>query len=292
MSSSYPVIPRKDFAVFVRVIRRLRRDCPWDRKQTHKSLRHALIEETYEVVEALDAGDTDELANELGDLLLHVVLQATIAEQAGEFSLRDVMTRETAKLIRRHPHVFGTTTARSADEVKQNWERLKMKEGRTSVLEGVPRSMPALIRALRVQQRAARVGFDWENEDQVWKKVREELEEVREALRGGKQIRREEEFGDLLFALVNYARFLRINPENALRGTIDTFTKRFQYIERQLAKRGKTAHESTLEEMDALWNEAKRRKRLVARTAKSVKQPGHVTRSGRRAHARRTTQSR
>ncbi len=263
MPSSYPVIPQKDFAVFVRVIRRLRRDCPWDRKQTHKSLRHALIEETYEVVEALDAGDTNELANELGDLLLHVVLQATIAEQAGEFSLRDVMTRETAKLIRRHPHVFGTTTARSADEVKQNWERLKMKEGRTSVLEGVPRSMPALIRALRVQQRAAKVGFDWENEDQVWKKVREELEEVREALKGGKQVRREEEFGDLLFALVNYARFLRINPENALRGTIDTFTKRFQYIEQQLAKRGKTAHESTLEEMDALWNEAKRKKRLM-----------------------------
>jgi len=289
MSSSYPAIPRKDFAIFVRVIRRLRRDCPWDRKQTHKSLRHALIEETYEVVEALDAGDTNELANELGDLLLHVILQATIAEQAGEFSLRDVMTRETAKLVRRHPHVFGTTTARSADEVKQNWERLKMKEGRTSVLEGVPRSMPALIRALRVQQRAARVGFDWENEDQVWKKVREELEEVREALKGGKQIRREEEFGDLLFALVNYARFLRINPENALRGTIDTFTSRFQYIEQELAKRGKTAHESTLEEMDALWEKAKQRKRRVARTPKTSSGSGRAVHSSQRSRTRRKT---
>ena len=292
MSSSYPDIPRKDFAVFVRVVRRLRRDCPWDRKQTHKSLRHSLIEETYEVIEALDAGDTDELANELGDLLLHVVLQATIAEQAGEFSLRDIMTRETAKLVRRHPHVFGTTTARSANEVKQNWERLKMKEGRTSVLEGVPRSMPALIRALRVQQRAARVGFDWENEDQVWKKVREELEEVREALKGGKQIRREEEFGDLLFALVNYARFLRINPENALRGTIDTFTRRFQYIERELAKRGKTAHESTLEEMDALWEKAKEKKRRVARTVKTSRGSGRSARSGQRSRTSRQTRLR
>jgi len=292
MSSSYPDIPRKDFAVFVHVVRRLRRDCPWDRKQTHKSLRHSLIEETYEVIEALDAGDMDELANELGDLLLHVVLQATIAEQAGEFSLRDVMTRETAKLVRRHPHVFGTTTARSADEVKQNWERLKMKEGRTSVLEGVPRSMPALIRALRVQQRAAKVGFDWENEDQVWKKVREELEEVREALKGGKQIRREEEFGDLLFALVNYARFLRINPENALRGTIDTFTRRFQYIEQELAKRGKTAHESTLEEMDALWEKAKEKKRRVARTVKTSRGSGRAVRSGQRSRTTRIMRSR
>jgi MazG family protein len=264
MPKSYPAIPLKDFKAFVRVVRRLRRDCPWDRKQTHKSLRHPLIEETYEVVEALDTGDMRELSKELGDLLLHVILQATIAEQAGEFSLRDVFRQEQAKLIRRHPHVFGTVKAGTAEEVKQNWERLKMKEGRSSVLEGVPGSMPALIRALRVQQRAAKVGFDWENEDQVWKKVREELEEVREALREGKHIRREQEFGDLLFALVNYARFLRINPENALRGTIDTFTRRFQYIERELAKRGKTAHDSSLEEMDALWNEAKTRRRLPA----------------------------
>jgi len=265
MPKPYPPIPTADFQAFVRVVRRLRRDCPWDRKQTHKSLRHALIEETYEVVQALDDGDMRELSKELGDLLLHVVLQATIAEQNGEFLLREVLAQETEKLIRRHPHVFGTTKVKNSEEVKQNWERLKMKEGRTSVLEGIPRYMPALIRALRVQQRAAKVGFDWENEDQVWKKVREELEEVREALRGKKHVKREEEFGDLLFALVNYARFLRINPENALRGTIEKFTSRFHYIEAQLAKKGKTAHDSTLEEMDELWEQAKKKKRLRAR---------------------------
>ena len=261
MARSYPPIPHKDIAAFIRVIRRLRRDCPWDRKQTHRSLRHSLIEETYEVVEALDANDMTELSKELGDVLLHVILQATIAEQAGEFSFRDVLRQETEKLIRRHPHVFGTAKAGTADEVKQNWERIKMKEGRTSVLEGVPPSMPGLLRALRIQQRAAKVGFDWENEDQVWKKVREELEEVREALQGGKHPKKEEEFGDLLFALVNYARFLKINPEHALRRTIDKFTKRFHYIEAQLAKRGKTAHDSSLEEMDVLWEEAKRKGR-------------------------------
>ncbi|MCC6395918.1 MAG: nucleoside triphosphate pyrophosphohydrolase [Bacteroidetes bacterium] len=265
MPKPYPPIPTADFQAFVRVVRRLRRDCPWDRKQTHKSLRHALIEETYEVVQALDDGDMRELSKELGDLLLHVVLQATIAEQNGEFLLREVLVQETEKLIRRHPHVFGTTKVKNSEEVKQNWERLKMKEGRTSVLEGIPRYMPALIRALRVQQRAAKVGFDWENEEQVWKKVREELEEVREALRGKKHVKREEEFGDLLFALVNYARFLRINPENALRGTIEKFTSRFHYIEAQLAKKGKTAHDSTLEEMDELWEQAKKKKRLRAR---------------------------
>ena len=271
MARSYPPIPHKDIEAFIRVIRRLRRDCPWDRKQTHRSLRHSLIEETYEVVEALDRSDMTELSKELGDVLLHVVLQATIAEQAGEFTFRDVLRQETEKLIRRHPHVFGTVKAGTADQVKQNWERIKMKEGRTSVLEGVPPSMPALLRALRVQQRAAKVGFDWENEDQVWKKVREELEEVREALRGGRHPEKEEEFGDLLFALVNYARFLKINPEHALRGTIGKFTKRFHYIEAQLAKRGKTAHDSTLKEMDALWEEAKAKSRRKTTKGKSGK---------------------
>ncbi len=271
MPRAYPTIPQKEFLAFVRVVRRLRRDCPWDRKQTHKSLRHALIEETYEVVDALDDGDMRELSKELGDLMLHVVLQATIAEQSGEFSLRDVFAQETDKLIRRHPHVFGTLKVDTAEEVKDNWERLKMKEGRTSVLEGIPQHMPALIRALRVQQRAAKVGFDWENEEQVWKKVREELEEVREALRGTKHIRREEEFGDLLFALVNYARFLHINPENALRSTIKKFTSRFHYIEAELAKRGKTAHDSSLQEMDTLWEEAKKKKRSRVRQKKTVK---------------------
>jgi tetrapyrrole methylase family protein/MazG family protein len=260
MARTYPPVPQTDFAEFIRIVRRLRRDCPWDRKQTHRSLRHSLIEETYEVVEALDSGNLGQLRDELGDLLLHAILQATIAEQEGEFTLRDVLKRESAKLIRRHPHVFGSTTVRDEKEVLRNWERIKMTEGRRSVLEGIPRSMPGLQRAMRVQQRAAKVGFDWDNEDQVWKKVREELEEVRQALRSRKHANKEEEFGDLLFSLVNYARFLRINPENALRHTIDKFTKRFQFIERQLEKQGKTVHESTLEEMDVFWEQAKRRK--------------------------------
>jgi tetrapyrrole methylase family protein / MazG family protein len=261
MAKHYPPIPRAEIEEFIRIVRRLRRDCPWDRKQTHKSLRHSLIEETYEVVETLDRNDLPHLRDELGDLLLHVILQATIAEQAGEFTFRDVLRRESAKMIRRHPHVFGTTKVKDQEEVLRNWERIKLTEGRTSVLEGVPRSMPGLQRALRVQQRAAKVGFDWDNEEQVWKKVREELEEVRDALRSRRHADREEEFGDLLFSLVNYARFLKINPENALRHTIDKFTRRFSYIERELAKRGKSVHDSTLEEMDRYWEQAKRKKR-------------------------------
>ncbi len=213
------------------------------------------------MVEALDRGDVQHLRDELGDLLLHAILQTTIAEQSGEFTLRDVFRRESAKLIRRHPHVFGTTTVRDEEEVRRNWERIKLAEGRTSLLEGVPRSMPGLQRALRVQQRAAKVGFDWENEDQVWTKVREELEEVRHALRSRKQAEKEEEFGDLLFALVNYARFFKINPENALRHTIDKFIRRFQYIERALAKQGTTVHDSSLKEMDYYWEKAKRKRK-------------------------------
>jgi MazG family protein len=265
MAKHYPPIPHRDLEEFIRIVRRLRRDCPWDRKQTHRSLRHSLVEETYEVVEALDRRNLPHLRDELGDLLLHVIFQSTIAEQAEEFTLRDVLRRESAKLIRRHPHVFGTVRVSGKEEVLRNWERIKMSEGRKSVLEGVPRSMPGLQRALRVQQRAAKVHFDWENEDQVWKKVREELEEVRHALRSRKQTRKEEEFGDLLFALVNYARFLNINPENALRHTIDKFIRRFHYIERELAKRGKTVHDSNLEEMDHYWEKAKRRERPRAK---------------------------
>jgi tetrapyrrole methylase family protein / MazG family protein len=264
MKRKYPAVPFREFQEFVRIVRRLRRDCPWDRKQTHRSLRQSLIEETYEVIEALDRNDLPELRAELGDLLLHVVLQATIAEQSGEFALRDVMEGESRKLVRRHPHVFGTRKVRNAGEVLVNWERLKLEEGRSSVLDGVPGAMPALLRALRVQQRAGKVGFDWENEDQVWAKVKEEVEEVRQSLHARNRKKREEEFGDLLFALVNYARFLSINPEHALRGTIDKFERRFRYIERGLAKRGTSVHESSLREMDALWNEAKT-KRLPLR---------------------------
>lgn len=253
----HPDVPRAEFIRFVGIVRRLRRECPWDRAQTHRSLRESLLEEAYEVIEALDRRDHAELRKELGDLLLHVVMQATIAEQAGEFSLEDVLQDISAKLIRRHPHVFGTRKVRGAKEVLENWERLKMREGRRSVLQGVPPGMPALQRALRVQQRASHAGFDWKKPDQVWRKVREELEELRAASRTGRKSRREEEFGDLLFALVNFARFVGVNPEHALRGTIGRFTRRFRYIERALERRGRTVHDATLKEMDALWHEAK-----------------------------------
>ena len=256
-----PHVPTADLVRFVSIVRRLRRECPWDRRQTHRSVRNHLIEEAYETVDALDRNDLDGLRHELGDLLLHVVMHATMAEEAGEFTMKDVVGDISAKLIRRHPHVFGTKRVRSAEEVKRNWERLKLDEGRTSVLEGIPRQLPALQRAIRVQQRASKVGFDWKSREQVWDKVREELEEFRHTLKKSTPRRRQEEFGDVLFALVNYARFVNVHPEEALRKTIDTFTKRFTYIERELRAKGKDIHEVGLEEMDALWNEAKRRKR-------------------------------
>jgi XTP/dITP diphosphohydrolase len=258
MRKRYPTIPKAEFRNLVEIVRRLRRECPWDRRQTHRSIRHSLIEEAYEVVEALDENNLDELRKELGDLLLHVVMHATMAEQAKEFTLHDVIAGITDKLIRRHPHVFGTTKVRSVHEVKQNWEKLKMHEGRSSILEGVPKHLPALQRAMRIQERAARVGFDWQRKKDVWKKVEEEADELRRSLRG-KRKKREEEFGDFLFALVNYARFIDVNPENALRSTIEKFTRRFRFVERELKRREKDIHESTLEEMDHQWNRAKKK---------------------------------
>jgi MazG family protein len=258
MRKRYPEIPTKDIQEFVKIVRRLRRDCPWDREQTHQSIRHSLIEETYEVIEALDENNLDELKKELGDLLLHVVMHATMAEQAGEFTLQEVVEGISAKLIRRHPHVFGTTKVNNVEEIKHNWEKLKLSEGRTSVLDGVPKGMPSLQRALRVQERAAKVGFEWETLKDVRRKVEEERNELRQSLRRKTVKKREEEFGDFLFALVNYARFNGINPENALRGTIEKFVRRFQFIEESLKKQGKDIHASTLEEMEKLWRKAKR----------------------------------
>jgi MazG family protein len=261
MTQPFPPIPAADFRRFVQVVRRLRKECPWDRKQTHRSLRDSLIEETYEVIDALDRRRIDHLRAELGDLLLHVVLQATIAEQAGEFTMKHVLDDISTKLIRRHPHVFGPLSVTGAEEVKQNWEAIKLSEGRSSLLEGIPRHLPSLQRAHRIQQRVARVGFDWDNPHDVWNKVREELEELRRSLARRSRSEHEAEFGDLLFALVNYARFVGVDPETALRRTNEKFTRRFRYIERMLLQSGKRPHESTLEEMDALWNQAKRRMR-------------------------------
>ncbi len=246
------------FEEFVAITKRLRKECPWDSKQTHASIRHSLIEEAYEVVESIDAGAMDELRKELGDLLLHVVFHANIAEETNTFTLDDVIDAITKKLIFRHPHIFGETKVADAAEVKGNWEKLKMQEGRTSLMQGVPREMPALLRALRLQEKAATVGFDWKKKEDAWLKAEEELHELQTAIGTEHHREVEAEFGDLLFALVNYARFINVNPEHALRRSIEKFIRRFQHIEQRLREMGRDIHSSTLEEMDGLWNEAKK----------------------------------
>lgn len=250
---------RLAYAEFSAVVRQLRRDCPWDREQTHESVKHLLIEEAYETVAAIDAKDWDELHGELGDLLLHVLFHSVIAEDEGRFTIVDVIRTETEKLVRRHPHVFGEGDAEDVDEVLRTWERIKMREGeKESALEGVPRHLPALLRAYRMQQKAAGVGFDFPEREGAWEKVVEEIREFEElAQSDAPAADKEREFGDLLFALVNFARFNDINPENALSGTTDAFARRFRHIERRLAESGKTTSGTSLPEMDALWDEAK-----------------------------------
>lgn len=244
---------------FVDIVRRLRRECPWDRDQTHDSIRQNLIEEAYEVVEAIDNGDMDELKKELGDLLLHVVFHSAIAEESGEFTLDEVVSLITEKLIRRHPHVFGDTVVNDQDEVIRNWERIKLDEGRESVLDGIPSALPALVRALRLQQKASKVGFDWEKKEDCWKKVEEELQEFKSAAKQNNNDKETtNELGDLLFSIVNYARFLNINPEDALRKTNEKFLKRFQIIEKKLKEQGKDINETSLEEMDSIWDKSKK----------------------------------
>ncbi len=245
------------FEDFVAITKRLRIECPWDRKQTHASIRHSLIEEAYEVVEAIDNNQMDDLRKELGDLLLHVVFHANIAEETDEFQLEEVIDGITKKLIFRHPHVFNGVPAATAEEVKENWEQLKLKEGRESVIDGVPRELPALLRAHRLQEKASAVGFDWKQKEDAWKKAEEELQELHTALAAKDHREVEAEFGDLLFALVNYSRFIEVNPEHALRRSIEKFTERFKYIERRMRETGRDIRSSSLEEMDALWNEAK-----------------------------------
>ncbi|MFO7445433.1 MAG: nucleoside triphosphate pyrophosphohydrolase [Ignavibacteriaceae bacterium] len=264
------------FSDFVDIVKRLRIECPWDREQTNDSIKANTIEEAYEVVEAIDNKDYDELKKELGDLLLHVVFHAEIAEGENKFTLEEVIDSIQAKLIRRHPHVFGETEVSGSEQVKKNWETIKLSEGRESVLEGVPKMMPSLQRACRLQEKASKVGFDWEKKEDVWKKVIEEIEEMHEAetIKNDKlkiknlnetdpeivelQQKLEDEFGDVFFALVNYARFLNINPENALRKTNQKFINRFSYVEKKIAEQGKKIHESTLAEMDRYWEESKK----------------------------------
>ncbi|MBI4551149.1 MAG: nucleoside triphosphate pyrophosphohydrolase [Candidatus Latescibacteria bacterium] len=236
--------------------------CPWDRQQTHESIRPYLIEEAYEVLDAIDQRDDTRFREELGDLLLQIVFHAQMAREGGRFTIDDLITTVVEKLIRRHPHVFGSVEAKTADQVLINWEKIKHTEGgqqRKSVLEGLPNHLPALLKAYRVQEKVARVGFDWSAVDDVFKKVQEEITEFRDAYAVWDRERLEDEFGDLLFSLVNLARHIRISPEDALRRTIQRFVDRFQYIEETLRLNGESLDNASLERMDALWEEAKRR---------------------------------
>lgn len=248
------------YVAFVAVIRQLRRDCPWDREQTHESVKHLLIEEAYETVTAIDEENWDELKKELGYLFLHVVFHSVIAEQGERFTLEQVIRKETEKLVRRHPHVFDDTDVEDVDDVLRNWEQIKMEEGeKSSALEGVPRHLPSLLRAYRIQQKAAGVGFDFPESDGAWEKVEEEIHEFHELTDSdASDSEKEHEFGDVLFALVNYARLVGINPENALSRTNDKFARRFRHIEERLNEVGTKMSEADLATMDDYWNEAKK----------------------------------
>ena len=236
----------------------LREQCPWDKKQTMESLRHLTIEETYELGDAILDNDLQEIKKELGDLLLHIVFYAKIGSETTDFDIADVANGICDKLIDRHPHIYGDVVVENEEEVKQNWEKLKLKEGKKSVLEGVPKSLPALVKANRIQDKVAGVGFDWEEPHQVWEKVEEELQEFKTEVANGDKDAIESEFGDVLFSMVNYARFLNINPENALERTNKKFSKRFQYLESKAKGLNKSLSDMTLKEMDVFWEEAKK----------------------------------
>jgi len=248
----------KAFGRLLDIMDDLREKCPWDRKQTLESLRHLTIEETYELGDAILDNDLEEVRKELGDLLLHLVFYAKIGSEKKAFDIADVANGICEKLIARHPHIYGDVKVANEEEVKKNWEKLKMKEGRKSVLEGVPRSLPAMVKADRVQEKVAGVGFDWEQPEQVFAKVKEELAELQKEVNDENRDLIEAEFGDVLFSMVNYARFLGINPENALERTNKKFIKRFQHIERRAGENNKPLETMSLAEMDAFWEEAKK----------------------------------
>ena len=236
----------------------LRVGCPWDKKQTNDSLRHLTIEEVYELADAILENDTENIKKELGDLLLHIVFYAKIGSETGDFDIADVANAISEKLIYRHPHIYGDVKVKDEKEVKENWEKLKLKEGKKSVLEGVPKSLPAMVKAMRIQEKAKGVGFDWDHAEQVWEKVQEELAEFRAEVAKNDREKMTEEFGDVLFALINYARFLDINPETALEKTNKKFIKRFQYLEEKAKKEGKDLKNMSLDEMEAYWDESKK----------------------------------
>ncbi|SDQ58140.1 nucleoside triphosphate pyrophosphohydrolase [Flagellimonas zhangzhouensis] len=250
----------KQLAAFDRLLTimdELRAQCPWDKKQTMQTLRHLTIEETYELGDAILDNDLEEVKKELGDILLHIVFYAKIGSETQDFDIADVANGICEKLINRHPHIYGDVKVENAEEVKQNWENIKLKEGKKSVLEGVPNGLPSLVKANRIQDKVAGVGFDWERPEQVFEKLKEELAELQEEVEAQNADKMESEFGDVLFSMVNYARFLKINPENALERTNKKFIKRFQYLEQKAKEAGKSMSEMTLAEMDVYWEEAK-----------------------------------
>ena len=240
------------------IMNELREQCPWDKKQTLQTLRHLTIEENYELGDALLDNDLEEVKKELGDLLLHIVFYAKIGSETNDFDIADVANGICEKLISRHPHIYGDVKVENEEDVKRNWENLKLKEGKKSVLEGVPKSLPALVKASRIQDKVSGVGFDWEEPHQVFEKLKEELAELQVEVEAKDQEKMEAEFGDVLFSMINYARFLKIDPESALERTNKKFMKRFQYLESKARENNKDLRDMTLREMDVFWEEAKK----------------------------------
>jgi len=247
----------QSFGKLLDIMDEIREKCPWDRKQTLQSLRHLTIEETYELGDAILENDLPEIKKELGDLLLHIVFYAKIASETAAFDIHDVIHSISEKLVNRHPHVFGDVKAETEEEVAKNWEKLKLKEGKESILEGVPKSLPALVKASRIQDKAASAGFDWEKPEQVFEKVQEEILEFHEEVVNKNQTKIESEFGDVLFSLINYARFIKVDPESALERTNKKFINRFQFLEKEAKKEGKQLTEMSLSEMDIHWEKSK-----------------------------------
>tara|TARA_Y100000389_G_C17345654_1_gene455698 strand:+ start:173 stop:961 length:789 start_codon:yes stop_codon:yes gene_type:complete len=247
----------KAFVRLLTIMDELREKCPWDKKQTMDSLRYLTIEELYELSDAILDKDTDEIKKELGDVLLHIVFYSRIASETNDFDITDVINSVCDKLIHRHPHIYGDVDVKDEVEVKKNWEKLKLKEGKKSVLEGVPKSLPAIVKSFRIQEKVRGIGFDWDNKNQVWEKVVEEIEELKIEIKNGNQDRIESEFGDVLFALTNYARFVNVNPEDALERTNKRFIKRFQIMENIISAEGLSLSDMSLSEMDIFWDKAK-----------------------------------
>ena len=246
------------FERLLNIMDELRAKCPWDKKQTLESLRYLSIEEVYELSDAILDKDMEEVKKELGDIMLHLLFYAKIASETNHFDITDVLNGICDKLVHRHPHIYGDIEAESEEEVKKNWEKLKLKEGKKSVLEGVPRSLPAMVKAVRIQEKVRGVGFDWDDSQQVWEKVQEELEELKAEVQACDKLKTEQEFGDLLFSLINYSRFVGVNPEDALERTNKKFIQRFQQMEAVLKEEGKDLSCMTLSEMDVYWDQSKK----------------------------------